>query len=193
MALNNGLGGLDEVNTSGAQFPNTQNQFLNGSLTVVNGVNTTSFTASTTIIAGTNVSGVGSVYGGVFSTPKNVLITAGSPFGYGLAIPLTARTNISGGMWVSASGNLAMAAAALAQTPIGVAQPGVNVASGGTVNVIIKGVVAMVSEGTVVIENGCCVGAGAALNTVRPFVAGSSTNYATLASAGSEGVVFVVL
>lgn len=191
--VRDGLGGNVVQAGSEAALP-TQDLFLTGSmgiggpLTVAN-----SITATTTINATTNVSGTGSVFGGVLSTPKNVHLSVGSPYGQGLVIQLLARTNVSGGTWVTASGNLAVAGPASTNSPIGVSQPGINVASGGTVNVIIKGVVPMIADGTVATAIGVKPGAGAALNTVSPFVAGSTTNYATLSDAGSEGVVFVVL
>lgn len=194
--MQNGLSSIIEVNRSGAQFPDTQNMFLNGSLSVQNGLNVVGAVTSTTAIStATNVSGLGSVFGGVISTPKNVLLSVGSPYGQGIVVQLTARTIISGGMWVTCSGGLAMAASTLAQTPMGVAQPGLTAQSGGTVNVIIKGIVPMICEGTILVENGCTVGAGAGLNTVRPMVAGSGTGYATLDSAasGTTTTVFVVL
>lgn len=130
---------------------------------------------------------------GAISTPSNFTLSVGSPYGKGMVIPMTARTIISGGQWVSASGGLAMAAAAATLSPLGVAEPGTTAASGGTVNVIIHGVVPMIAEGTIALGGGCEAGAGGALNCVKPHAAGSGTNYPTLSSAGSEGTVFVVL
>lgn len=126
---------------------------------------------------------------------QNLILGAGSPYGYGTVIQMTARSNISGGMWVTASGGLALAGPAAAMAPIGVAQPGTNVASGGTVNVIVQGIVPMIAEGTVAQANGVEVGAGTGLNCVKPHAAGSGAVYATLDSAasGTASVVFVVL
>jgi len=191
--VRDGLGGNVVQAGSEANLP-TQDQFLTGSLGIGGALTVgASITASTTINATTNVSGTGSVFGGVLSTPKNVSLTMGSPYGYGVEIVMTARSNISGGTWVTASGGLALAGPAAALTPIGVSRPGINVASGGTVNVIVKGIVPMISEGTVLQAGGVECGAGAALNAVKPHAAGSGTNYATLDSAGSEATVFVVL
>lgn len=126
---------------------------------------------------------------------SGISLVTGSPYGYGITMPMTARSNISGGMWVAASGGLAYAAPVSSMKPVGVAAPGTNVASGGIVNVILHGVVPMIAEGTIVVANGCQPGAGAGLNTVAPHTTGSAEFYATLdaATSGTASVVFVVV
>lgn len=124
---------------------------------------------------------------------SGISYSVGSPYGFGITIPLLARTNISGGMWVSCSGGLALAGPASVKAPIGVAKPGTNVASGGTVQVIINGIVPMIAEGTILQGGGAMPGAGAGLNCVQPHAAGSALFYATLDSAasGTTSTVFV--
>jgi hypothetical protein len=124
----------------------------------------------------------------------NIINNTGSPFSTGYAVQLTARTNISGGTFVSASGNLAYAAPADTLYPIGVSVPGTDVASGGTVNVITHGVVPVIAEGAVAIGEGVIMGGGAALNTVLPSDTSSGLRvFGVLDAAGSEGVVFITL
>ena len=168
--LIDGLAGQNElVGRSGADIPTSMNFYVNGS-GAINGTVT--------------MNGVGNA----------TIYSAGSPFNNGDAIQqLTARTIISGGMWVSASGNLALAAATSVMQPIGVAQA--TCQSGAVCNVIVRGIVPMIAEGTIVFGNGCMPGAGAGLNCVQPFVAGSGAHYAVLdaATSGTSTVVFVVL
>lgn len=180
-SLYDGLGG-EQVQIGSRAGQPTQSPYFTGSLTV-NGA--TTLTGGVTASAGLSVTGS-------IVVSSNGFYSAGSPYNVGwITIPMTARAIISGGMWVTGSVNLAMPSAASVKNPIGVAAA--TAASGATVNVIIRGIVPMVADGTVVAANGCMPGAGAALNTVAPHVAGSSTQYSVLSNAGSEGVVFVVL
>lgn len=186
MALFDGLG-LEEIQTGSVAGLATQNVFFTGSVTVGGAVATASTFSAAGITSTAGVSNTGSLV-----NSASAYYTAGSPYNTGwITIPLAARSNISGGMWVTASGGKAFAGPAAALKPLGVAQS--TVASGGTVQVIIKGIVPMVAEGTVAVAGGCEVGAGAALNTVKPHAAGSGAIFSTLDSAGSEGTVFVVL
>ena len=107
---------------------------------------------------------------------------------------LAARSNISGGMFVSASGGLAYAAPINTLYPIGIALPGVDVASGGTVNVITHGVAAVVAEATCAVGQAVIMGAGAAQNTVLPADTSSGLRlFGVLQAAGSEGTTFITL
>lgn len=181
-ALKDGLG-FEEVVQSGAGQQN-RNAFFTGSVTAAGGFDT----------AGSVVSTSGYVSSGDFNTTENVVLAAGSPFGKGVVIPMSARNNISGGMFVSASGNLAIAAPTSTLFPIGVAEPGTDVASGGTVQVIIHGVAAVIAEETVKVGEGCIMGAGAAQNTVLPADTSSGLRiFGVLDAAGSEGAVFITL
>lgn len=180
--------GFEEVNqevTSAAIISGT-NIYAAGS---VNAAKSTITTLGATTFSATT----GSITTSVSTTVKTAdeILTAGSPYQQGIIIQLPARTNISGGQWVSCSGNKAMAASVPVNQPLGVCKT--TVASGGTCDVIIKGVVPMVADGTVTIETGVRPGAGAAGNTVQPYVAGSGARYATLDSAASGGTVFVLL
>lgn len=118
--------------------------------------------------------------------------TTGSPFSTGVTQTLTARSNISGGTWVTMSGGLAFAGPASAMSHLGVSLPGVNVASGGVVTVITQGFVAMVADGTIAVGGGAQPGAGAALNTVSPHVAGSAM-FVHSDVAASGATVFIYL
>ena len=160
------------------------NVFAAGSVSSPKGLFTTT--------SGTNMFGAGSIQGGQFVANNNVHLAAGSPYGKGVCIQLAARTNISGGTFVIASGNLAMAAPASSLSPLGVAQA--TVASGGTVTITTHGVVPVVAEGTIAIGCAAMMGAGAALNTVVAATAASGLRtYPVLSSVGSEGTVFILL
>lgn len=123
----------------------------------------------------------------------NIVFANGSPFNTGVVWNFTARTNITGGMWVSMSGNLALAGPASVGAPMGVALT--TTASGGVVPVILHGVVPMIAEGTIVAGAPVQAGAGAGLNTVIPSVAGSGLKFAPLDSAasGTTSTVFIKL
>lgn len=168
--LIDGLAGQNElVGRSGADVPSSMNFYINGS-GAINGT--------------VSMNGIG----------NSTIYTGGSPFNGGYVVQqLTARTIISGGMWVSASGGLALAAATSVMQPIGVAQS--TCQSGATCNVIIRGIVPMIAEGTIVFGNGAMPGAGGGLNCVQPFVAGSGAHYAVLsdAASGTTTAVFVIL
>ena len=111
-----------------------------------------------------------------------------------MIISFAARSNISGGMFVSASGGLAYAAPINTLYPIGIALPGVDVASGGTVNVITHGVAAVVAEATCAVGQAVIMGAGAAQNTVLPADTSSGLRlFGVLQAAGSEGTTFITL
>lgn len=205
-------GVITNVTTSGTNFFGAGSAtvpigiFTNGSIagSVFTGVITSVTSSGTNFFAAgsmtapmgifaVNGSATGSVFGGTFSTSNNVHLSVGSPYGKGVVVQLTARSDISGGMWVTCSGGLALAGPASAQAPVGVAQPGVNVASGGTVNVITHGIVPMIAEGTIALGAGASPGAGAALNCVITAGAGSGVAYPVLDTAGSEGTVFVFI
>ena len=154
----------------------------------------TSPVAVLTTMSGTNLFCAGSVNAGQIVSSNNVLLSAGSPYGKGIVLQMTARGVISGGQFVMGSGNLAMVAAASSKAPLGVALPGVNVASGGTVNIIHKGVVPVVAEGTIAIGAPAMMGAGAGLNCVNAADAGSGTRTFPVLDAGASGsTVFILL
>ena len=180
--------------------------FTNGSVvgSVFTGVITNVTTSGTNVfcagsattnvaVIGVNGSVTGSVFAGNISTPNNVHLSVGSPYSRGVVLQMTARSNISGGTWVSASGGLALAGPASAQGVLGVSQPGTHVASGGTVNVIMLGVVPLISEGAIAQGVSVQPGAGAALNCVLAAAAGSGPRFTALDTAGSEGTVFVLI
>lgn len=161
---------------------------------------------STAVVSGTDLyatSGVSAITGtftgavsvtGELSTADDLLLSAGSPYGQGITIQLTARSNISGGQFVSASGGLAYAAPTDTLYPIGIAQPGTDVASGGTVTVITHGVAAVIAEGTVAVGEACIMGGGAARNTVVAADTSSGLRlFGVLQAAGSEGTTFITL
>lgn len=142
-------------------------------------------------VSGLNVYGAGSIQAPLFTTAKDVVWTTGSPFNQGVIIQMTTRSIISGGMWVTASGNLALAGPASAQAPLGVAQA--TAGSNATVNIITHGIVPMVAEGTIGQGVGVIAGAGGALNCVVAAGAGSGMQFAALDAAGSAGTVFVFI
>ena len=145
-------------------------------------------------ISGTNVYATTGVTSATLTANNNVHLAAGSPYGNGVIVQFTARSNISGGMFVSASGGLVYAAPASTKHPLGVAQPDTDVASGGTVNVITHGVVPVISDGTIAVGAPAMMGAGAALNTVVAATAASGVRtFGVLDAVGSEGTVFILL
>lgn len=176
-SLRDGLGG-EEIHSSGAGMT-TQSPYFTGSLTTGDQV------------SGLNVFATGSVGGARFAATaanSGFVASAGSPYGQGLIVPLVARSNISGGMFVACSGGLAFAAAASTLQPLGVAVPGTNVASGGTVNVILNGIAPVILEGTVAVGGALTMGAGGGLNCVVPYnVASASVSGARLFSALDSG------
>lgn len=155
----------------------------------------------TTHISGLNFYGTTLVQGGNLqanasgtiprAVVNDVVLTTGSPYGRGTILQMPARSDITGGMWVLGSDNKAYAG--VEGAPIGVAKPGTNVASGGTVDIIVQGVVPMIAEATIAVGVPVRPGAGGALNCVMPLAAGSAHSYPVLSSAGSEGVVFVLI
>ena len=172
--------GYEELNQPGSQVANL---FMTGSIT-----------AESDIVTSANVSGANVYSNADVAAKENLALTMGSPYGKGVTVTLTARSNISGGMFVSASGGLAYAAPASTLFPIGVAEPGTDVASGGTVEIITHGVVAVVAEEAVAVGEGCIMGAGAAQNTVLPSDTSSGLRvFGVLDAAGSEGTVFITL
>jgi hypothetical protein len=166
MAITDGLGG-EELGQAGAQSSST---YLTGSIT------------SDSVIQGDSL-----------ITDNNATLGVGSPYGKGIVVQFTARSNISGGTWVSMSGGLALAGPASVGAPIGVAEPGTDVASGGTVNVITHGIVPLVAEGTIAQGEPVRAGAGTALNTVVKAGNGSCLIFPALDAAGSERTVFIRL
>lgn len=154
----------------------------------------TSPVAVLTTMSGTNLFCAGSATAGQLVTSNNLLFSAGSPYGKGMVVQMTARAAVSGGQFVMASGNLVFPAVASTKFPLGIAQPGLNVASGGTVNVIMRGIVPVVAEGTVAIGCSAIMGSGAGLNTILPADAGSGTRlFGVLDAAASGGTVFIML
>ena len=112
------------------------------------------------VIQAENISQTGSLV-----TQGNIINSLGSPWKNGLVLPLTARENVSGGMFVYVSGPmLGMSTAVAATGPIGVCVQGA--ASGGTIQVLTHGIYPMNAEGTIVAGAGVKPGAGLALNTV---------------------------
>lgn len=192
--LREGLGG-EEVLVSGLGML-TQHPFFVGSLTTTDQIIAGSTVTATGFSSSVGISATGSLVAGGLG----VLTNTGSPYGMGLVVPFTARSNISGGMFVSMSGGLAYAAAASTLQPIGVAVPGANVASGGTVNVVINGIVPAIAEGTIAVNAAAMMGAGGGLNTVAPYnVASASVSGARLFStldsvtSGTTSTVFIRL
>ncbi len=181
-SMRDGLGG-EEVVTGSAAGLATHNAFFTGSHTAAAGYST----------AGSIVT-VGVANTADYSTNENFANTAGSPFGKGLTWTFTTRSNISGGQWVSFSGNLAYAAPASTKVPAGMAEPGTDVASGATVNVILRGIVPVIAEGTIAVGAPCIMGAGTALNTVLAATAASGVRvFSLLDAAGSESVAFAII
>jgi len=177
MGITDGLGG-EEVNQT---VTTTE---------VISGTNVYATTAVTTV----DVTATGSVAGGQLESSNNVHLSAGSPYGKGIVVQMSARSNISGGMFVIASGNLALAAPASTKHPLGVAEPGTDVASGGTVNIITHGIVPVVAEGTIAIGAAAIMGAGAAQNCVLPASSTSGLRtFSTLDAGGSGATVFIAL
>lgn len=162
--------------------------------TVSEVVGTETFTTSSgtnIFISGSMTTGVASVTGNA-TVGDNVIMSAGSPFGNGTIVQLTARTIISGGQFVSASGNLAYSAPASTKWPIGIAEA--TAASGGVVNVITNGIAPAIAEGTIAIGAPAMMGAGGAQNCVVAATAGSGIRtFGVLATGGSEGTVFITL
>ena len=146
------------------------------------------------VIGDTSISGAQVYSAGDVQAGQSVILGAGSPYGEGVIVSLTARSNISGGMFVSASGGLAYAAPINTLYPIGIALPGVDIASGGEVSVITHGVAAVVAEATVAVGEAVIMGAGAAQNCVLPADTSSGLRlFGVLDAAGSEGTVFITL
>lgn len=167
--LIDGLGGAEVMAGSRTGLPN-QSQFLTGSLIVANGL----------VITGSEVQSSSTVY------------TGGSPYNLGwVTQQFTARSIVSGGAWVGGSGGLVYQLGASPKAPLGVAAA--TAQSGATANIIVRGIVPMIADGTVAAVGGAMPGAGAAGNTVSPHVAGSSLQYPTLDAAASGGTVFVIL
>lgn len=158
--------------------------------TTLSGTTLNSTTTNATTVAATNVNAT-TVSGTTFHAGGNVILGAGSPYSQGIVVPMTARGIISGGMFVAASGGLAFAAPASTKCPIGIALA--TAASGASVNVLVRGIYPVVAEGTIVMGEGARMGAGAGLNCVLPYVAGSGCFYPTLDSAASGATVFIVL
>ena len=188
--------GNEELAQPGSQVANL---FMAGSIVATSSISGANV-YSTAALHGENVIGDTSLSGAqVYSTGdvqagQSVILGAGSPYGEGVIVSLSARSNISGGMFVSASGGLAYAAPASTLYPIGIALPGTDVASGGTVSVITHGIAAVVAEATVAIGEACIMGAGAAQNCVLPADTSSGLRlFGVLAAAGSEGTVFITL
>lgn len=180
--------GFEEVNqtVTGTATISGTDVFAAGSVTAPVGTVTT--------LTNTTLLGTTGSFSGQISTTDDFVLGAGSPYGQGVVVPLTARSNISGGMFVSASGGLAYAAPADTLYPLGIAQPGTDVASGGTVQVITHGVAAVIAEAAVKVGEGCIMGGGGALNTVTPADTSSGLRvFGVLQAAGSEGTTFILL
>jgi hypothetical protein len=181
--LREGLGG-EQVNASGIGAL-TQNQFLLGHLQVTGSI--TAGTGVNLVTAGVTTTG------SVVSTATNGFVAGvGSPYNTGLVVPLTARTIISGGMFVSASGGLAMSAPTSTLWPIGIATA--TAQSGATVNVLIQGIAPVIAEGTIAAGASCMMGAGAAQNCILAVTAASGIRkFGVLDAVASGGTVFIQL
>lgn len=188
MGLTDGLG-FEEVNQTVTSTETTSgtNVFAAGSVQAPKGL--------FTVTSGTNMFGAGSVQAGQFVANNNIHLAAGSPYGKGEVIQLSARGIISGGMFVIASGGKALAAPASTLHPLGIAQA--TVASGGTVTIQTKGLYPVVAEGAIAIGGAAMMGAGGALNTVvgvsAALAASGVRTYGVLDAVGSEGTVFILL
>lgn len=133
----------------------------------VSGTISGTFIVGVTSLSGLNVFTPGSLQVAGSTIVRSAYITniTGSPFGMGNVIQLTARTIITGGMWVSTSGNsLALAAGASTVYPLGVARA--TAGSNATVDVVTDGIVALVAEATIEGGAGVIMGAAGALNGV---------------------------
>ena len=141
-----------------------------GNLWLSGGISGTHLLASnsisgTNIVATTAFSGAQGLFTGSVSTASNVLFQTGSPYNVGTVRQFTTRTIITGGMWVSFSGNqLAMSAPASTESPLGVALA--TVGSNSTVNVLTQGVRYMRTEATVNAGSLVRMGAAAIADTV---------------------------
>lgn len=173
--LREGLGG-EQANASGLGAL-TQNPFFSGNLQVTGsatvgggGVFTGGVNVTGSVVTSAGIVGTGGLTsaGSIVDSSIGYVANVGSPYGMGLVVPMTARTVISGGMFVSASGGLAYAAPASSKWFVGIAVPGQTAASGGTVNVIINGIAPVIIEGTVAVGASVQMGAGAGLNCVQP-------------------------
>lgn len=138
-------------------------------------------------VSGTNVTVVGSTANltvGSITFGGNLVVGTGSPYSTGIVYPFTARTVITGGMWVTLSGpGLAMGSPALvAAPPIGVALA--TAGSNATVNVLVHGIYPFVAEGTVEAGDVVKKGVGVALNTV---LTGGSPSYGAVGQAITRG------
>lgn len=125
---------------------------------------------------------------------NNVVNSAGSPYSVGDVIQLTTRSIISGGMWVNTSGaNLAFAAAASTETPLGVALA--TVGSNATASILVRGIYPFVADVALLGGNPVGMGAGAALNTAIALGSPDPTKHRgiCMTDAASGATVFVYL
>jgi len=179
MVIYDGLGG-EELGQAGSQPSAT---WVTGSITSESQISGSNLYAGTNIEAGNDV-----------TAAENFVLGAGSPYGKGITASFIARSDISGGMFVNMSGGLAYAADASSKWPIGVAEPGADVASGSSVNVIVRGVASVIAEGTIAVGAPAMMGAGGDLNTIVAVTAASGVRtYGVFDTAGSEGAVFILL
>ena len=127
--------------------------------------------------------------------------TVGSPYAKGDISQFTAESIISGGMWVSVSGEAGGAsvkakAGIVLSCPVGVATE--TAASGATVNVLTRGLHYFIAEETLKHGETFAMGTGTALNTINVTASGTVGGLDTargtvLAGAGSEGIALVYL
>jgi hypothetical protein len=128
-----------------------------------------------------NVVSTGSVTAGTnVTTPASHATTAGSPYMQGFTVLAPAAdVIISGGMWVAGSKTVTIAAPASCPNPIGVCMA--NVASGGQPTILLNGLAYMVADGAITYGQALMVGAGGALNTVRPITGSPIPSVAAIA------------
>jgi len=146
-------------------------------------------TLSATTTNSTTVSGT-TIYGTNIITSGDVAFTAGSPYNAGDTFNVwNANSIITGGMWVIGSKGIIAIANASQQTPLGIAKA--TVASGAACEVLVRGPVYVVSEGTIKDGESVSMGAGGALNCVVATGAGSAAR-ATVLTTGASGAAALV-
>lgn len=193
------IGGSDPLQTTGA----VQINLASGATITVTNAGSPNWVSTPTVSGAVSfwngVSGLSSfnlsnvAITGSINTVSNVVSTAGSPFGTGDVIQLTARVIISGGMWVSTSGNnLAIAAAASTAFPLGIALA--TAGSNTTVNVLVRGIYqGQLADVAILAGNGCVDGAGNSLATAGSTAVANGIRAIHMVDAGSAAVTTIYL
>lgn len=146
-------------------------------------------TANVTTTNSTTVSGT-TIYGTNIITSSDIAYSAGSPYNEGSTFNgWNAEAIITGGMWVIGSKGIIALANASQQTPLGICKT--TTASGAACEVLVRGPVYVVSEGTLKDGESVSMGAGGALNCVVATGAGSAAR-ATVLTTGSSGAAALV-